>query len=77
MSKDYELTQHSVAVKLPDENHDNRPSSIERDEADLMRLGKRPVLKRRFGFMSLLGFSCTILITWEGILIVFDIGFEK
>ncbi|OTA98391.1 hypothetical protein M426DRAFT_17454 [Hypoxylon sp. CI-4A] len=25
---------------------------------------------RNFGFMSILGFSCTVLITWEGILIV-------
>ncbi|KAI0478677.1 putative GABA permease [Xylariaceae sp. FL0804] len=41
-----------------------------RDEKDLIRLGKKPVLKRNFGFMSILGFSCTVLITWEGMLIV-------
>ncbi|KAI5923264.1 putative GABA permease [Camillea tinctor] len=41
-----------------------------RDERDLMRLGKNPVLKRNFGFMSIMGFSCTVLITWEGIMIV-------
>ncbi|KAK3368266.1 amino acid/polyamine transporter I [Podospora didyma] len=40
------------------------------DERDLIRLGKKPVLKRNFGFMSILGFSCTVLITWEGMLIV-------
>lgn len=39
-----------------------------RDERDLMRLGKKPVLKRNFGFMQILGFSCTVLVTWEGIL---------
>lgn len=39
-----------------------------RDEKDLMRLGKNPVLKRNFGFMQILGFSCTVLVTWEGIL---------
>lgn len=33
-----------------------------------MRLGKKPVLKRDFGFMQILGFSCTVLVTWEGIL---------
>ncbi|KAF2178040.1 amino acid transporter [Zopfia rhizophila CBS 207.26] len=38
------------------------------DDQHLARLGKRPVLKRSFGFMSMLGFSCTVLITWEGIL---------
>ncbi|KAI1214242.1 putative GABA permease [Annulohypoxylon truncatum] len=41
-----------------------------RDDRDLIRLGKNPVLKRNFGFMSILGFSCTVLITWEGMLIV-------
>ena len=39
-----------------------------RDERDLMRLGKKPMLKRNFGFMQILGFSCTVLVTWEGIL---------
>lgn len=39
-----------------------------RDELDLMRLGKKQVLKRNFGFMQILGFSCTVLVTWEGIL---------
>ncbi|KAL7780246.1 hypothetical protein CFE70_010268 [Pyrenophora teres f. teres 0-1] len=39
-----------------------------RDERDLVRLGKKPVLKRNFGFMQILGFSCTVLVTWEGIL---------
>lgn len=36
------------------------------DDATLARLGKKPVLKRNFGFMTILGFSCTVLITWEG-----------
>lgn len=39
------------------------------DDKGLLRLGKKPVLKRNFGFMSILGFSCTVLITWEGILV--------
>ncbi|KAK7713111.1 hypothetical protein SLS63_012141 [Diaporthe eres] len=42
---------------------------VSRDDAALTRLGKKPVLKRNFGFMTILGFSCTILITWEGSLI--------
>lgn len=37
-----------------------------RDQRDLIRLGKNPVLKRNFGFMQIVGFSCTVLITWEG-----------
>ncbi|KAI0839456.1 amino acid transporter [Hypoxylon sp. FL0890] len=52
-----------------------RPSS--RDDATLARLGKKPVLKRNFGFMAILGFSCTVLITWEGSLIGFISGLQN
>lgn len=38
------------------------------DNAHLNRLGKRPRLNRSFGFMSILGFSCSALLSWEGIL---------
>lgn len=40
-----------------------------RDDITLEHLGKRPVLNRTFGFMTSLGFSCTVLITWEGSLL--------
>ncbi|KAI1445420.1 amino acid transporter [Annulohypoxylon stygium] len=53
----------------------NGPSS--RDDFQLARLGKRPVLKRNFGFMAILGFSCTVLITWEGSLIGFISGLQN
>lgn len=46
----------------------------ERDVQVLARLGKKSVLERRFGFLSILGFTCTILITWEGSLILFTAG---
>lgn len=46
----------------------------ERDTQVLARLGKKSVLERRFGFISILGFTCTILITWEGSLILFTTG---
>lgn len=39
------------------------------DDEYLVRLGKKPLLKREFGFMSMLGFSCSALLTWEGILV--------
>ncbi|KAJ6087399.1 hypothetical protein N7467_006313 [Penicillium canescens] len=41
---------------------------VDRDNAHLQRMGKKPVLKRNFGILSILGFSCTILGTWEGLL---------
>ncbi|GAB1319326.1 polyamine transporter tpo5 [Madurella fahalii] len=39
------------------------------DDAQLQRLGKRPILNRSFGFMSILGFSCSALLSWEGVLV--------
>ncbi|KAF2759844.1 amino acid transporter-like protein [Pseudovirgaria hyperparasitica] len=54
------------------------PLSLDvRDNAALTRLGKKAVLKRKFGFMSILGFSCTILITWEGFLALFNTGYAN
>ncbi|KAF2469112.1 amino acid transporter [Lindgomyces ingoldianus] len=46
------------------------PCSLQMDDdAYLARLGKRALLPRSFGFMSILGFSCSSLISWEGILV--------
>lgn len=39
------------------------------DDTVLARLGKKAVLKRNFGFFTVLGLSCTLLITWEGSLV--------
>ncbi|KAL8868546.1 MAG: hypothetical protein Q9174_004919, partial [Haloplaca sp. 1 TL-2023] len=49
----------------------------ERDAAVLARLGKKSVLERRFGFLSICGFTCTILVTWEGSLILFVTGLNN
>lgn len=40
----------------------------QRDRAELMRLGKVPVLKRSYNFLSITGFTCTVLVTWEAAL---------
>ncbi|KAI1120060.1 amino acid/polyamine transporter I [Nemania abortiva] len=50
---------------------------VSSDDAALTRLGKKPVLKRNFGFLTILGFSCTVLITWEAILNVFLVGLQN
>ncbi|PTU23253.1 hypothetical protein P175DRAFT_0433350 [Aspergillus ochraceoroseus IBT 24754] len=42
-------------------------SKNDRDRLGLARLGKKSVLQRSFGILSILGFSCTILATWEGL----------
>ncbi|KAF7585897.1 hypothetical protein BBP40_009879 [Aspergillus hancockii] len=53
------------------------PTRENADDAELVRLGKRPVLKRNFGLMSILGFSCTVLVTWEGIVMLFSQAFQN
>lgn len=40
----------------------------------LLRIGRTPVLKRNFGFLSIFGFSCTLLISWVAVLTGFDIS---
>jgi choline transport protein len=47
------------------------------DDKALARLGKKQVLKRRFGFWSLLGFAVCELITWETVLALFSQGFSN
>ncbi|CAG8981680.1 hypothetical protein HYALB_00006552 [Hymenoscyphus albidus] len=53
----------------------DKDSVIERDNAILARLGKKSVLKREFGFMSALGFTCTNMITWEGLVVVLHFSY--
>lgn len=82
MPDQYELYPGLDELPLP---KNGRSGSFDRDQADLLRLGKKPVLKvrrsytssclgteahlqRNFGFMSMLGFSCTVLVTWEAVL---------
>jgi choline transport protein len=47
------------------------------DSHALALLGKKQVLKRRFGFWSLLGFAVCELITWETVLALFSEGFTN
>uniref|UniRef100_A0A093V360 Putative amino-acid permease C15C4.04c n=1 Tax=Talaromyces marneffei PM1 TaxID=1077442 RepID=A0A093V360_TALMA len=43
-------------------------SDYDRDNANLQRIAKKPVLKRNFNVLSILSFSCTLLGTWETVL---------
>ncbi|PVH99940.1 choline transport protein [Periconia macrospinosa] len=52
-------------------------SQYDIDNAELTRLGKKPVLKRNFGLVSMLAFACTVMITWEGVLLLFSISFTN
>jgi len=53
----------------------SKPAS--RDSDTLALLGKKQVLKRRFGFWSVLGFAVCELITWETVLAIFTQGFSN
>jgi hypothetical protein len=44
------------------------------DERELALVGKKSVLRRNFAFLSILGFSCSLMITWEGLFSVFVFG---
>lgn len=45
--------------------------SEDADQVNLAQIGKKQVLKRRLGFMSMIGFSCTLMGTWAGLLTYF------
>ncbi|KAM0799120.1 amino acid/polyamine transporter I [Usnea florida] len=46
-----------------------------RDELDLVHFGKRQQFKRNFSTISMIGLTCTLMITWEGDFISFEGGF--
>ncbi|KAI4275921.1 MAG: hypothetical protein LQ337_002836 [Flavoplaca oasis] len=60
--------------KTPHVIESELPSAGQRDAQALARLGKKPVLKRRFSFIAMLGFTCTVLVTWEVIPIIYTTG---
>lgn len=63
-----ELASRLKTEAVNSTNEEGNSDEYNQDKRDLIRPGKKPVLKRNFGFMQILGFSCTVLVTWEGIL---------
>ncbi|KAJ3455613.1 hypothetical protein MRS44_017095 [Fusarium solani] len=68
---------HEAGVSMEVKPFSARSSNGYADSDQLARLGKKQVLKRNFGFMSILGFSCTILITWEAVAVLFAQGLNN
>ncbi|KAM5381189.1 hypothetical protein ACJZ2D_003105 [Fusarium nematophilum] len=66
----YELRE----IHAEDARPEGRETLSDADRDQLARLGKKAVLRRNFGFLTILGFSCAILVTWEGILMNFAPG---
>lgn len=46
------------------------------DRHDMSVLGKRQVLRRQFGFSTMLGFASTVMVAWEFVLVVSPFGLE-
>lgn len=55
----------------------NPPKTSDTDSATLALLGKKQVLKRRFGFTSIFAFAICELITWETVLALFSQGLNN
>ncbi|PGH04402.1 hypothetical protein GX51_03561 [Blastomyces parvus] len=49
-------------------------TSSDQDQADMARLGKDQQFNRNFRFLSTLGFTCTLMATWESILLTSTLG---
>lgn len=68
----YDMEEIEVHGKVSINNRTNRTDlSQDVDRVELANIGKKQVLKRRFGFMSMIGFSCTLMGTWAGLLTYF------
>ncbi|SLM40531.1 amino acid permease [Lasallia pustulata] len=63
--KDGEFMEETAAVRDRDEF--DQTGFSRRDEADMAEQGKRQQLNRNFGFMSMLGFTTTMMCTWEAV----------
>lgn len=66
----------SLDDNRPVNGHGSEKTFVTRDDKEMAYLGKKQQLRRNFGFMSMVGFSCTLMITWEGMLCVFIYGLE-
>jgi choline transport protein len=44
------------------------------DDQAIQELGYKPELQRRFGMWSMIGLSCSIMITWEGWFTIFGVN---
>ncbi|KAB8596090.1 hypothetical protein FH972_025799 [Carpinus fangiana] len=58
-------------------SHEVVAVSLDRDTLALARAGKKAVLKRRFGLTSMIGFACSIMITWEGMIVNMGLALEN
>ncbi|RAH67844.1 choline transport protein [Aspergillus aculeatinus CBS 121060] len=63
-----ELT--SIVAEGPSVLHRGNVVLCTRDALELAQVGKKEVLKRRFGLASTVGFACSLMLTWEAFLML-------
>ncbi|PWY87966.1 choline transport protein [Aspergillus sclerotioniger CBS 115572] len=76
MARDWEIEND---VELRSERDPTAPikSAVNissQDAYDLARIGKKEVLKRRFGLTSTVGFACSLMLTWEAVIMNIALG---
>ena len=71
------LVLMSDDLNLDYDNNLKSRSARNRDHNELAYLGKKQVLQRNFGFMSILGFICISMNTWEGTLSWFALSLQN
>ncbi|KAF4440352.1 hypothetical protein F53441_12300 [Fusarium austroafricanum] len=77
MATPYELNDMPKHPRSTVENASQLSDQDHMDNAQLAKLGKKSVLKRNFGGWTILGFSCAVLVTWEGTLMNFATGLSN
>lgn len=75
---EYPLKRIPSVVEASSQNLESlNEYSYSRDEVELARYGKKQQLRRNFGLLSIIGLTCTLMITWEGTLTVFQSGLNN
>jgi choline transport protein len=61
----------SAQLYRPDSKNDavmSEKKGTEEDQRDMSRMGKKQEFRRNFGFVSIFGYSMTLMATWETLL---------
>ncbi|UPX20252.1 uncharacterized protein EKO05_0010492 [Ascochyta rabiei] len=62
---------------LAEKHHAVSNVAYDVDARELAQLGKKPILRRNFSPIAILGLSCSLMVTWEGLFSVFVFGLQN
>jgi choline transport protein len=82
MGNEHEMKSAGATETAMDKDYstgemDLEPQAHDKDMIELARQGKKQVLKRNFGFVSMSGFCCTVISTWATVLVTLFVGFQN